>query len=273
MSSVSVNESLPAPGLREDAGYGWLAFDHYVMERWDSAKPKEEDQQQWDEIARSWLAMDSEDRNRYVETAMDLQTNPNAQKPNQEQILRMFAPHQTVQERNASVNGADFGWVRTFYGHATAAAYAEMTENYLADVGEKSLVFDNESLYRNLGDDLSGLFTRAPQLCAWYADPYDDLAEEEPPEDETMLPLFLAAKREKGMMFVLDAESQEKRMLKICWFGSNGELLWWNWLKLSDLLDWHGRAIGRGDRLFWIYDMSEDDTDLRSKGALIRVNP
>lgn len=192
--------------------------------------------------------------------------------PTQEKINRVLVPHQTAQERNLAESSGDHSWLRTCYEPRLASAYTEMTGVYLHVVNNAHLVLNNETLYSDLGSDLTGLFTRAPQLPV--SDNYleSEDFDEEQLEDESMILLFNASKDERLLIYLLDEEALQKKMIKLTWFSLGGKLLWWNWLKPSDLQDWEGHFSGLGHRLGWIYELSDSDPRLGQKGVLVELN-
>ena len=190
--------------------------------------------------------------------------------PNEEQVLRLFAPHQTVQERNLCPFVRGFTWVRTCYDQSLASSYAEMAEMYaMVCGGTADDVLDNPALYGNLSDDLSDLFLRSPEIFFPSWAPDTDDTDDLDYEDESRLSLCLAARKERVLVLVINEESQRRKMPKLAWFDTHGELVWWNWLQLDSLQNFSGRVWGRGDRLEWIYEVSEDVAEWRSKGAVL----
>ena len=100
-------------------------------------------------------------------------------------------------------------------------------------------VLDNEAHYGHLGGDLSKLFLRMPQLpdtVAYCGVPKtEDLPVDiELPEDESMEPLYRAVMKEKLVVYLLDKEALQKKMLKVKWFDSEDSCVWWNWMQPSE---------------------------------------
>jgi hypothetical protein len=138
-------------------------------------------------------------------------------------------------------------------------------------------ILDNEDLYGILGSDLEGLFLRMPLLPD--ADGYpacegeDDNKVElfgEPPEDETMLPLYNAMIKETLVIYVLDEEALQKKMVKLKWFDIGGNSVWWNWIEPWDTVNFEAHTKGLGHRLDYVYELSEEMPLLREQGAIIQ---
>lgn len=121
-------ESAPADeALDWKAEYGKLPFDRFrsrmiiqvgvghlslipkpnecIQKNWNCSQPTTSDQEQWNDIARQWLALSARDRTLYRETtyALEDSTPGNPGLPSQEQIDRVLKPHQTNQEQNLAL--------------------------------------------------------------------------------------------------------------------------------------------------------------------------
>lgn len=192
--------------------------------------------------------------------------------PTQEQIDRVLSPYQTSQERNASVDSADGALVRTCYEPTLFETYTQIKEKYTEVMGDgKDLVFDNEALYADLDNNLTNLFLRAPEFPS-HAEVFEsDDYQLEKPEEEAMALLYDALNRERLLLYVLGEEALRKKMIKLAWFSLGGQLIWWNWLRVSDLQDWEGLLGGLGIRLDWLEERSDDPYSLE-KGAHIVLN-
>lgn len=138
-------------------------------------------------------------------------------------------------------------------------------------------VLDNEMLYGNLGGDLTKLFLRMPQLAdtvayCGYPETEDLPLDSELPADGSMIPLYNAVMKERLVIYLLDKEALQKKMIKLIWFDLGGNCVWWNWITLSDTQDFEGHLFGLGHRLDFIFELSDGDPSLLEAGALIRLN-
>lgn len=130
-----------------------------------------------------------------------------------------------MQERNLAESRGEILWLRTCYKPRLATVYTEMTEIYVHIVGNARLAFNDETLYSDLGKNLTKLYIRAPQLPT-----FDEYLEsqhftEEQPEDESMVPLWNSSINERLFIYLLDEEVLRRKMIKLTWFGLGGELL------------------------------------------------
>lgn len=213
------------------------------------------------------------------EAAYSLANTPadDSRMPTKEQVNRVLAPHQSILERNLALLTNDCLWLRTCYESSHASAYAEMTRVILMDAHDAHRVLDNESLYGNLCSDLTKLFLRMPQLSdtvAYCGIPKtEDLPlDSEPLEDESLVSLHNAMMKEKLVIYVLDKEALQKKMLKVCWFDLRGNIVWWNWISTLDTVAFEGHLNGLGHRLGYLLELSDGDPSLREEGAIIQFD-
>ena len=78
--------------------------------------------------------------------------------------------------------------------------------------------------------------------------------------------------KEKLVIYLLDNEALQRKMLKVCWFDLGGNSVWWNWMSPSDTQDLEGHLFGLGHRLDYVLEMSDSDPAICEEGALIQFN-
>lgn len=138
-------------------------------------------------------------------------------------------------------------------------------------------VLDNNALYGKLGSDLAKLFFRMPQLpdtssyCG-VPETEDPPLDVEPPEEEYMVPLYNALMKERLILYLLDKEALQKKLLKVCWYDLGGNFVWWNWMSPVDSECFEGHVFGLGHRLNYILELSDSDPSLCKEGALIQFD-
>ncbi|KAI6080957.1 hypothetical protein F4821DRAFT_265392 [Hypoxylon rubiginosum] len=263
--------------LDEEADFGKLPFDIFVLERWDYSRAVEQDQQQWDELARAWLAMDAPGRHPYHELSRTRPATPTAA-----ETARVLAPHQTVRERNLSLR-TELGryapvWLRTCYSPELAEVYASWRSADLEQLlGHWSQILDDEAVYAPCVEDWSRVLLRVPAIVDTVRYVYetdvaadDDDWEPPGPGEEYKMPVFEAKRKEKTMMFLIDEEALRSGLVKILWLDIHGECVWENRLDPHKKLEFVGR-MHDGGSLGDLYEDYEDE-EMYEWGAVLDIN-
>ncbi|KAH8881664.1 hypothetical protein GQ53DRAFT_754118 [Thozetella sp. PMI_491] len=264
----------PDEQLHRSAEYGRVPFDSFALEHWDEDAPVEQDQEQWDRLAKQYLALGQYARQKHDQlsrNAQDLVRGPGyhpgsggqPQMPTQAQIDRIFRPHQTVQERNICCKdiGQDKSriilWLRTCYLPELEAKYHDMATR--AEVGgnasstvyvtDDNHMLDNQRLY-DFGSDWRRILTRIPELASGYYihRPWNQEDETEWEKwDEEMqgraaqgerTPLPFPSVPDEALctpVYVLDEEALRGDFVKIFWLNQFGECMWENKIHPGDM--------------------------------------
>ncbi|KAI0516869.1 hypothetical protein F5B22DRAFT_646603 [Xylaria bambusicola] len=226
-----------ADKIFEGAELGKLPFDIFALERWDYSRPVEQDQEQWDHLAREWLDLDARGRHPYHPLTPESREAP----ATAEQMSRVLVPRQTMKERNLSVvtemgHGSPV-WLRTCYSPELASVYTEWCDSMeldsLDDVGE-------------------------------YYDPPGE-------GEEFKMPLYEAKLKEKTMMFLIDEEALRDNLIKVLWLDIHGACVWDNRLPPDDMLAFKGRMFDGGS-LADLSEEFEDDEEMYERGAVLNIN-
>lgn len=196
-----------------------------------------------------------------------------------EQIQRVLAPHQTVQERNVCQRVAstvpDPVWVRTCYSADLEEAHEEMIGEAVGD--EQRLLLENRALYNNASPDLSEIFLRVPMLPD--AGPYDgNPALDHPPltmeqpENEARIPLWQAARKSMSVVYLLDEEALNEHLIKLLWLDIHGNVVWRNKVAPEYVETFQSRS-SVGKMLFWHFSRFEDYPDiLETSGSTLEYD-
>jgi hypothetical protein len=211
--------------------------DTVTQDRWDYTRPESQDQEQWDASSKAWLALTLAQRQPYHERTFALgNLFPDAPGlPTEEQVTRIFQPHQTINERNLSVlSGADRTiWLRTCYAPELDAVYQEMAQGVAGFIVDANAFLDDVNLY-DFEDSWDKVLLRLPALCD--RDKWQTLDEDPNPwiHDEDWLPethpgfdLYEAGYREVVMMYLLDRQALQEKLITILWLDTFGECVWW----------------------------------------------
>ncbi|KAF2134919.1 hypothetical protein P153DRAFT_12612 [Dothidotthia symphoricarpi CBS 119687] len=246
--------------LQWNAGYGCLPFDLFVLDHWESttsALPATP-QQRWDELARRYLSLPLIKRwplyKRVLDALSEVGGAAPLPSPTEEQIGRIFAPHQSIQECNLSAkfcSGWNTVWLRTCYSPSLTQKYREIeqTMGARAEVGcleSPDHVLDESSLYGFRGSDqevLDQLLLRIPCLTDAHGvvDEYGDgslllygSGQNDPgaikhaEEDEAFEEIRKLGLNVQNFVYVVDDEAVEKNLVKIWWFNEFGKIIWDN---------------------------------------------
>jgi hypothetical protein len=211
---------------------------------------------------------------------MDQHIADKFQRPTQDKIDRVLAPFQTIRERNLSEyianNSHDPVCLRTCYEPELIPAYEEIIANFDDDVRDARLLLDDDALYGQVGDDWAQALLRLPLIpdTTVYEDDLD--GEEEPidlspPDEESMLPLYDAALKDKSVMYLLDEEALKEKVVKILWLDIHGNCVWRNTIRPDEATSFESRPR-TGGTLWEILDKSYNDPTLSELGALIEYD-
>lgn len=196
------------------------------------------------------------------------------------QIERIFAPHQTTQERNVALqtHAAHHApvWLRTCYAPALADIYATFALDLESILGNISQILDDKAVYGPFSDDWSRVLLRIPAIVdtVFYVDEADaDLRSMEgvylPPGEgeEYRQGLYDAQLRETTMLYLIDEEALQTDMIKVLWLDIHGNCIWDNRILSGRLREFKGRMFD-GGCLGDLYDACED-VALYQRGALL----
>jgi hypothetical protein len=208
-----------------------------LQDRWDYTRPESQDQAQWDSSSKAWLALTLEQRQPYHELTFSLGgLFPGAPGlPTEEQIMRILQPHQTISERKLSVlSGSDRTiWLRTCYAPELDDVYQDMAQGVAGFIVDVNAFLDNATLY-DFEDAWDKVLLRLPALCdrdKWQAldeDPNPWVHDEDwPPETHPGFALYDAGYREVVMMYLLDRQALQEKLVTILWLDNFGECVWW----------------------------------------------
>jgi hypothetical protein len=171
--------------------------------------------------------------------------------PTREQIDEMFAPQQTIEEREISRkfnSGWNAVWLRTCYKPSMAQRYFELARLAGADyeggcVESLNHVLDDHSLYDFQGSEqgvLDQLLLRMPGLTdgSGIMDEYGDGSElvhsSAIYQSEREGDVRDVGNRVQNYVYVADEEAIEKSRVKIWWFDEFGEIVWDNYTEIPD---------------------------------------
>jgi hypothetical protein len=158
--------------------------------------------------------------------------------PNQEQITRIFTPHQTTQERKLGVvpGGIRAIWLRTCYAHEFEDAYREMVDDVADSYVDSDHMFDDAGLY-DYGEKWDKVLERMPSLCDRWIDvekpEWNDDSRPEPADPK--FELYEAARREVVVVYLLDRQALMEELITVMWLDSHGECVWWCRMGADDL--------------------------------------
>jgi hypothetical protein len=243
--------------------------------KWNYTLPLSQDQAQWNQLTKKWLALTPTQRKPWYEAGFSVESAlPSSPAlPTQEQINRIFGPHQTDQERRHGVllGAKRTIWLRTCYAPELEDAYQDMFDGVEEWVVDPEDIFDDEALYA-FGDKWDRLLQRIPGLCDTDRDEERLVYEDERPEpDDPQLPLYEAALREIVLVYLLDRQALMEKLVTVIWLDCHGECVWWYRIKvdnLQTLTGWLADTAGLGGML----ELAEADDDgerMFEKGRLI----
>ncbi|KAI0439809.1 hypothetical protein F4803DRAFT_23816 [Xylaria telfairii] len=267
--------------LLEEAELGKLPFDIFALEKWDYARPVQQDQEQWDRLALEWLHLDARGRHPYHGVEDARRANATS-----EQMNRVLVPHQTNRERNLSVR-AEMGryspiWLRTCYSSELASVYAEWRNSIDLEsvLGHWSQILDDEALYAPFAADWSRVLLRVPAIADTVRYTYEtdsimrDVSEDyEPPgeDEEFKMPLYEAMIKEKTILFLVDEEALRDKLIKVLWLDIHGTCIWDNRLPPEKMLGFKGRMFDGGS-LATLSEDFEDDAEMYERSTVLDIN-
>jgi hypothetical protein len=180
--------------------------------------------------------------------------------PTTEHIHRIFAPHQTAQERNLSAkfcSGFNIVWLRTCYAPSLSQAYRKLEHAAGARIEAGCLesphhILDDASLYAFKGSHqqvLHQFLLRMPGLtdAQGIIDEYGDEslllygngkndpeAIERAEADDEYEEIKKVELDVQNLVYVVDDEAVQKSMIKIWWYDEFGKIIWDNIAKIPD---------------------------------------
>ncbi|CAJ2512947.1 Uu.00g010660.m01.CDS01 [Anthostomella pinea] len=204
-------------------------------EKWDLSRPVEQDQEQWNALARQWLSLDHRGRHSYHRLVQ-----PGESAATEDQMHRILTRHQTVRERNLS-----------FWVHSGRNSPVWLRTCYLPEL---AVILDDEALYAPLAEDWSRILLRVPVIpdtgrYSYGEEVIEDLHDfdERPgPGEEFKLPLYEAALKERTMLYLIDEEALREKLIKILWLDIHGSCVWENRLRPDERLEFRGRMFEGG---------------------------
>jgi hypothetical protein len=171
--------------------------------------------------------------------------------PTREQIDEIFAPHQTIEEREISRkfnSGWSVVWLRTCYKPSMVQRYFELARLAAAEYADgcvESLnhVLDDHSLYDFQGSEqgvLDQLLLRLPGLTDGLGimDEYGDGSElvygSAIYQSEREGDVRDVGNHVQNYVYVADEEAIEKSRVKIWWFDEFGKIIWDSYAGIPD---------------------------------------
>jgi hypothetical protein len=120
------------------------------------------------------------------------------------------------------------------------------------------------------------LYLRMPQLpdtVDYFGCPEDEDVplELDPlePGEEHKSRLHDVVSKARGIMYLLDEEALEKKMLKVVWTDLDGKPVWWNWLSPSHAQGFEGHYYGLGHGLHWLLAVDQRPSPFDAEGAVL----
>ncbi|KAI0871602.1 hypothetical protein GGS24DRAFT_470864 [Hypoxylon argillaceum] len=254
----------------ERAAYGCLAFDSFVLAKWDHLLPLGRNQEQWNKIARQWLALTPIDRLPYHRQAFEQEHAITASSPSLEvnRVEHLLAAHQTLQERSLTITPGP-AWVRTCYSLELADAYAAISRGVDDSAVNRDSVLDDEVLYD--GMELSQILLRIPALPdkdIGYAIEND--VDDSPRvtwglagggningDDEESIsgllagdvdvqlkrPVYEAQREIATVLYLVDERALRAMLIRVLWLDVHGRCVWDNTIRTEDLLPFNGHLF------------------------------
>ncbi|KAH7091055.1 hypothetical protein FB567DRAFT_263506 [Paraphoma chrysanthemicola] len=252
--------------MADEGRYGQLPFDQFALTNWDFSLPTSKDQSQWLYLTKRWFALTLKERKPYIDAA-----TTDRHFPNREQVERVLVPYQTQQERliNPFLTHDVSIWLRTCYAPGLARAYADMAD-FASEIVDNHQVLDDATLY-DFGQNWDRILERMPSLCD--CDYWGDIALDEaveadplPPVDDPTFALHDAIKRQVVMIYLIDRQALEEKLITLLWLDAHGECVWWFKLDPENLLEFAG-WMARGAGLMMLAQF--DCQGVWEKGSLI----
>ncbi|KAJ5995705.1 hypothetical protein N7481_002682 [Penicillium waksmanii] len=238
--------------LNEKAQPGLLPFDLFAIEHWDNKAPLEESPRQWEKLVREWKEKTLIERAPYNDAAYLDPPSP----ATEAQRAQIFRPNQTIFERNISIEaniGKPMTWLRTCYDPDLEEIYNELADKASAPRHGINLNGDREldDKSRYAFEDWRDVYLRVPNILdfgqlsygpsetSWdgldlyYCSGLNDkemMQEVEDLENEEAKPLYRAQLRIQAIVYLLDQEALEKKLVKMLWIDEHGEPVWDNWI-------------------------------------------
>ncbi|KAI1440104.1 hypothetical protein F5Y02DRAFT_423314 [Annulohypoxylon stygium] len=271
----------PKQELTPAAQYGNMPFDMFLMERWDRVADPRQDKEQWDELARQYLAMKPKEREPYHKEASQrwqqirqhMSSNnaviTEAKVSDDIVMARVLPSMQTIQERNFCARRLTHTYhepalVRTYYGPVNGESRDEpfraMARDFvLQGCVEKDGIWDDRTLY-DVGDDWHRIVLRVPGLGD------EEVRRDVPPSanDRDELDLWLLEKRLATQLYVVDREAMEQGMIKVFYLDPHGNAAWSHKFKVEVMLEYNGawQEMGLADINGCFSETREDGSEL-----------
>jgi hypothetical protein len=186
--------------------------------------PPEQDQEQWNMLARQWLMLADVERMWYYQNTVD--TTHNIPNPSDEQIERALKPFQTAQERNLMITSCI--WLRTCYDLDLESAYQDTFYNVALATLDEGLVFDDADLY-NYGASWQRIFERIPSLCDYQLGGRIIDTDYESLDEDSKIKAWVqdAVKVRTTFIFLVDRQALLEGLITVLWLDCHGECVWW----------------------------------------------
>ena len=201
--------------------------------------------------------------------------------PTQEQIARVLAPYQTIDERNKLQYLVSHMhkplWIRTCYATELQPTWESIlaAANSLngGEVEEGAVVFDSEDLYRDCAEDWKTVFLRLPMLSD--RQHYDNQLEWdlqhggcEGHDDKAYSALHEAGIKEEQSIYVVDEEALRENLIKLIYVDYHGNVIWHNKIA-PEHVTWYEAYYAAGGMLSWMEELIGDNRALLQPGAQI----
>ncbi|KAF7168429.1 hypothetical protein CNMCM5623_001482 [Aspergillus felis] len=233
--------------LENDADYGRLPFDLFVLERWDH-DTAENSQEQWERLVWEWQKLTLIERWPYQRRAQSECSPPEISK----EIKHVLATRQTVHERNFSLVSSDGWqtfWLRTCYDPDLASKYEEMKQSSGvpgSGVPEDKILDDPARYNFDDGseDSWRRVLVRVPGITDFggiidmdgdgsnmqYRSGQNNeyLVRHAEESEEDWRDVIQAQLKFQAGLYLLDREAIESGLIKILWLDEHGNIAWEN---------------------------------------------
>lgn len=163
--------------------------------------------------------------------------------------------------------------MRTCYDPALESNYQDLLDT--ADPYH-DIVLDDEALYGQDGR-WECILQRMPMLCdrdTWGSldevPTYHHL-EDRPDENSPTFEMWDATKREVAMVYLLDRQALQEKLLTVIWLDNFGECVWWYRVDPDQMLEFEG-GIASGCGLNWYWECVQGFDEIHPeyvKGSLL----
>ncbi|KAL2284114.1 hypothetical protein FJTKL_09105 [Diaporthe vaccinii] len=215
-----------------DSDHGCLAFDVYLMEHWKTNDPADTrgDKDEWDALARRYLALTPMQRFPYHERARSRRDR--IFEDHRELFTRLFSTMQTPQDRRISLRRSTH----------TSHDPIRIRTNYDASLADtRGGAFIDKALYACPDGDWSRVLLRMPELCdemRFSSEEMHEEAEEELAEADDEMDRL--TKRAVFRVYLVDGEALGMGLVKVLWLDCHGENVWENTISPGEIQDFTG---------------------------------